>query len=378
MKLISIFAVLVTSLILNVKIVSAERVLITAENGEIGHGWVFGSTGYTSGSCWVVAPLHVINDNGNNARPFTYTDINGMSRIALNPIDVNKIVGLAEIVGTDDLAFSLIESRAGNKSCLSRLGLNSYEYNNLIRSNPDLTVYSMFTSSYKIINLKIYRAGSASFDGKFLLEPTDKNDAIDFVKSGLSGSVAEVKSNYGPQPIAMILNLENSNNNHLIKAIRFDKINTAFQLVEKFYVNNMKNIRAKTSGIPYKILNFSGILLNPAINPYSLNNNSSCLEIAPAGGKKTVSITIELEDNNEKISEIILKNQNNCGKDYQKYSIDQRISDSSDWDRVVTCESISDKFKPSKKCNMDLNGPRQLRITCVTNSKVGFSELKIQ
>jgi hypothetical protein len=378
MKILMIIFLIIFINLIGTNNASSERVLVTAENGEIGQGWLFGSTGYTVGSCWVVTPLHVIDDNKGDPRPFTFTDSKGNSNFCKDPVGIRQITDSTNVIGTDDLVFSQVGYGKQDNKCLSRLGLNGYEYANMIKENPDLTIYSMVSSSYKIINLKINRSGTGSAEGILLLNPTSESDAINFIRSGLSGGVVEINSNFGSQPFAMALQVQNSTDKNLIKSLRFDKIALAFNQAENIFYEKFRNDRAVKNGVPYSVINFSGISLNPSISPLSLGDENTCWELSPVGGQGTVSIVIELSDKHDKISEIILKNINKCGLDKQIYFVDQRVDESDDWERVVTCETISDKNIPNNKCNMDLSGPRQIRLTIATKTKVGFSGLIIK
>lgn len=348
----------------------SESVTVKAKNGEIGHGWMFGSKNNNKVDCWIAVPLHVIDDIDGKPASFNFTDINGKSGYCENTLSITEINDYSKILNSDDLAFAHVDIGKYSNECTSRLGVSGYVYKDLIKQDPDIRLKNMTISSSTFIKAKLNKSGLSDYDGLLYIKPLDEQDII---KSGLSGSVGEIKTNYGIIPFIMVVTGDPEKK--LIKAIRFDKIKLAFDAIETIYHDKFRLHRAKTTGIPYRIVNYTGVPIDSSVGPNTLYQSGGCWKIAPPGGLNTITMTVELLEENEKISEVILTRGNYCGNiDYEFY-IDKKNIDSNDWDRLISCKTARDENNIDKRCFLDVKNPASLRLTIRSKEPIGLTEL---
>lgn len=355
--------------------VAAERVFVKSYSGEQGHAWLFGARGESGVECWLAVPLHVISGNDLEAFPFIFTDKSGRSGQSATPIPISTVKEALEAAeGISDLAFALVDSGRNKGECLSRLGLPKYSYDSLIRSSPELIIFSMLPTSYGIFMAVVNRAGTKSDGGLVDIRPISQGDVDKYIKQGISGSVAEIQRGEETLPFAMVLKADPVGGT--LRALRFDLIRAAFVKVKEAYMNPIQYEVSQANGIQYKIVEFKGTPLSSSIGPNSLFKSGECLHIAPSGGSENITIIIELVNPQDKILGLIISQSDNCGNPPLKYFIEQRIPKVSDWVTAASCTTTSDNEK-SSTCRMDLRGPRQLRITFNTTKPIALSQLTI-
>lgn len=374
MKFIAIFLVLSIVLVVGTT-TFAESVFVTSFNGEQGHAWLFGSSGQTANECWLAVPLHVISADDGIPKSFVFTDKFGSSGQSGEPLSVGAIPGAVDSAGgVTDLAFAHVEVGRSKGDCMSRLGLPKYSYDSLMRTVPTVIISSMLPTSYGIFEAQITRVGTKTGGGLVEIQPASEKNAKLYVRQGISGSVAEIMRGEETQPFAMVLKADPDKGT--LRALRFDLINSAFHQVEAHFANLRRAKRANTVGVPYNIVEFKGISVDPTIGPTSLYDPQKCWTIAPQGGQKSVSITIELSDPHDRIAGITLLQGLNCGNPPQQFFVDQRVSETADWNRAATCSTLSGKIKnDSSACMIDLRGPRQLRISFIDRRPINILNL---
>jgi hypothetical protein len=97
----------------------------------------------------------------------------------------------------------------------------------------------------------------------------------------------------------------------------------------------------------------------------------------PPQGKNTVTVVIEMENPNDRVSSLVVHQSPECSKSPYEFFVDQRVPQvSSDWVRVRSCSS-SESMDLHTTCAMDLKGPRQIRLTFIAKPSVGISFLII-
>lgn len=353
----------------------AERVLVHSGDGEEGHAWLFGSRGPGAGECWLAVPLHVISKAGRVPKPFTFTDRSGRSGESSQPIGVESVpAALEAAAGIRDLAFARAVSGRKKGECLSRLGLPPYAYDAALRRSPELTVFNLLPTSFGIFKVVVSRAGVSSGGGKLELKPLRREDADNYLKQGLSGAVAEISRTEGTLPFAMVLQADARAGTAW--AIRFDLIRSAFAEIEAFDRQSRRQDQIETEGVPYRIVEFDGLSLEPSTGPSSLNDPGTCWRVAPRGGRAQASIIIELSDPTDRISAVAVVQIAGCGDPSVEYTIDQRVPNRTDWIRAARCSTVEDASRST--CYLDLGGPRQLRISIPGPRPAGLSAVTLR
>lgn len=353
----------------------AERVLVQARSGEMGHAWLFGAPGAGGGECWLAAPLHVVADPfGGGAQPFTFTDRTGKAGESALPVAVSTVpAALAATGGVEDLAFARVALGRERGQCLSRLGLPPFAYETLLRQAGELTVFSLLATSFGIVKAEVSR-GAADASGGGLLELRARNaaDGAVYFKRGLSGSTAEAESNGGALvPFAMILRVDPDRGT--ARALRFDRIRAAFERVAA--AQGSVSDGAPADDRPsVTILSFEGEPVDPGVGP-SVLTSGGCWKARPRQGEAHIRIVIEVGD--RPIKGLALVRDPACGAAASNFAIDQRRGEGAEWSHLRRCDSTAAKGAATA-CPLDLRGPRQLRLTILASGITGLAGLVLR
>lgn len=354
-----------------VTVAHAERVLVQAANEEKGQAWLFSSLGNSPGECWLAVPRHVVDGVDGKPTAFTFTDMSGLSGESAIPLFIKNVPGALEATGNvEDLAFARVAVGRKKGECLSHLGLPSYSYDAIMRTSPKLILFSLLPTSFGVFEAKIVRAGTETRGGLVNIQPINRAHVEKYTKKGISGSVAEVMRGEETYPFGMVTEVNPSQGT--MRAIRFDLIREAFNKVEEFDVSHLRHNREQTTGIPFQIVAFDALSLNPSTGPTSLHDKEKCWNIMPRGGQQSITITIELSDPKDRVSRIILTQKKGCGDAPLKFYIDQRVPGLTSWSRVGSCETTT-QDRNNSTCRLDLSGPRQLRISINNLKSTGLS-----
>jgi hypothetical protein len=128
--------------------------------------------------------------------------------------------------------------------------------------------------------------------------------------------------------------------------------------------------------VPYRIVEFDGLSLDPSTGPSSLNDPGTCWRVAPRGGQAQASIIVELSDPTDRISAVAVVQAAGCGDPSVEYTIDQRVPDRTDWIRAARCSPVENASWST--CYLDLGGPRQLRISIPGPRPAGLSAVMLR
>lgn len=364
----------IATLILATMPTHAERVMVQGVTGEHGHAWLFGSAGQGKGQCWLAVPAHVIVDHTGTLQPFTFADKRMRAGQSAGPISVVAVEGAqAAAGGVDDLAFARVAVGPADGSCLSRLGLPEYAYDAALDSAPRLTVESFVETSFVSFDMLVTRAvRNDSGGGLMNLEPVDPKEGEDYLKAGLSGSVATLARDSGVVPFAMILRVDAKGG--FARALRFDLIRNAFSLVEADVLSKSRSARAEDGGVPYEIRGFEGT--SQEGGPAGLGDSATCWHVAPLGGKQQVTVSVELADKGDVLRGLTMVAAPGCGEAGGKIYVDQRRNDDALWSVARDCE-VAAALDTTPQCRFELDGPRQLRLRIVATAPIGLTQLRL-
>lgn len=366
-------AVAALALVLLATPAPAESVYVTTAAEKVGHAWLFGSRNAASSACWLAVPRHVVESfDGTTLEPIRFKRRSGEWGESGRPVAVAEVPGALEVAGDKDLAFAEVTVGPRPGQCLDRLGLPAFAYEAAIDRRDPLNVFSMLPGSFGDLRVAI-TAGTSTGTGQLRLAPIAPEDGATFFKQGLSGGVATLARTSGVEPLAMILAVEDTQQTAL--ALRFDRIRAAFDMVEGAILAERRQQQAATSGVPYTIVSFDGLTrgTGPAA---ALTDPDGCWRVAPEGGKRSVSLVIELADKASTVSGLAVVQSTACGTAPAEIIIDQRVSAKGNWSRAAQCATVAaDTGAPA--CRLDYRAPRQLRINILTRSEIGISGVRL-
>lgn len=365
------------ALVLSSHLASAERVLIAGAGGQQGQGWLFGSTGRTAGECWITTPRHVVADPlTGELRPFVFYDASGHGGESLQPVTFDEVLGMPGVdYGFNDLAFAQVAFGRAKGQCMSRLGLPTYVYEQVLRSGPELRLFSMLPTSFGLFQMVVARARTDSFGGALLeLRPLRPEDGDYYLKQGLSGATAEVEWSGELQPFAMIVEVRPEEG--VARAMRFDLLKMSFEAVEIAEARKRRSKRAAVEGVPYSVLGFEGIALEANVSLSDLQFGSSCWRVAPHGGKASISVLIELADPHDRISGLGLVAGKDCQPEILDFQVHARTAMAASWSYIRPCRTAM--RTDEDRCDLDLAGPRQIRVTLPVRGPLGVLELRLR
>lgn len=347
----------------------AERVFVRSASGDVGHAWLFGSDWDGKVACWLVVPRHVTLDASGSPAPFTYTDAEGRSAESGLPVAIADVPGALEAAGgVEDLAFARPASEA--TGCTSRLGLPEYAYAGLLQSVAEMQVWSMSPRSYGPFWVRLDRAQAGAEGGRLLLAAVDPAAGETYLIQGISGSVATAQRGGDVLPFAMITEVDVDTG--LARAIRFDRVRAAFDLVEAAAKRSASDARIAADGVPYLIDSFAGMVREGG--PSALATDSECWRVLPEGGKRSVDVLLHLGPAAERTTGLTLS-AGACGAAGQRLIIEQRATGASAWTPIRDCETVAE-LGDAPACRLDLRAPREFRLRIVTSGEVGLDRLR--
>jgi hypothetical protein len=307
-------------------------------------------------------------------KPFVFETVAGISGESADPIGVADVPGALEAArGIDDLAFAKVVAGPGPESCLSRLGLPGYAYDSVLRTAPEVAIFSLLPKSFGLFRAAVSRARSdAAGGGLVRLRALNRGDAETYFRQGLSGSVAEVAQPLGMQPFAMIIQVDEEPLAAL--AVRFDLIRNAFEIVEGADLRRVRAERAAAEGMPYRIDGFEGINRSDGIGPMSLKNPDLCWQVIPRGGAPAMRVQISVEDADDAIKGVSVIQAEGCGVAPLPVAVEQRSGPESSWSLAAECDTVA-ALGDVPGCLLDLRGPRQLRIAIWGRGMIGVNQI---
>lgn len=354
-----------------------ERVFVRAASGQEGHAWLFGSQRQDAQSCWLAFPRHVAADPFNGQlSPFTFETVNGSGGQSGTPIPVSTYPeALAAMGDIADMAFAPVVAGPRPGACLSRLGPPPFAYPTMMTSASKLIVLSLLPNSYGIFEVAIARArADTAGGGALMLRPVNADDAQSYLVKGLSGAVAELERPEGMVPAAMVV--EVTGEPLMARAVRFDLIRAAFEIIEARELEDERQTRANFTGVPFEILNVEAVTLAAGAGPVALTDGHGCWSAAPAGGQRAVRVTIALTDGEDATRGLSVVQDPDCGTAGARVIIEQRPNASSGWSVVRDCLTVS-RAGEAPACAFDLRAPRQIRISVESGGAAGLSQLRL-
>lgn len=352
----------------------ADGVYVTVATEEIGQAWLFGSRSSTSTHCWLALPRHVVQSfDGKSLLPVRFRARVGDWGESDIPIDVASVPGAAEAAGEQDLAFAEVLVGPKPGECLGRLGLPPLAYDAALDRHDPMFIRSLVPQSFGDFAVQLAGGSSGDGAGRLLLTPTDPGDGPKFLKRGLSGAVALMTRNTGADPVGLVISVPDDQSGAHV--LRFDRVRAAFDIVEASVLSARRADLAASTGVPYRIVSYSGMASGngPAS---ALAAGDSCWRVAPEGGKRLVQVVVELSDPASIIRGLTVAQAPGCGEAPSDVYIEQRVSADADWSRFAQCTTTTET-RDSPACNLDLRGPRQLRIGIRAKTEIGLSRLSI-
>lgn len=351
---------------------AAERVLIVTPSSEKGHGWMFGSNGAEKGECWIATARHIIeNPYTKKLSTFAYTDQRQVSGESGQPIAVKDLTDGLALAGLEDLAFAKVNFGREKGKCLSRLGLNTLAYGTALRSSPELTIYNLLPTSFGTFTARVSGGGMGEADGLLRLRPTSDLDARMFLKRGLSGAIAEAMIGGVVEPFAMVQKVEPDQSTFL--ALRFDRIRTAFEMVQSTLGGSETAPRANAA---YMLIALEGDSIESSPTDLRAGDPSSCWRFASTAWTPGVRLTIGIPATADAVESIRIGQTKTCNTDGAPVLVEARVDNLSDWSRMPDCKP--DASGESYECRLGLRGPRQLRLSFLTRQAAGLSSFSLR
>lgn len=268
---------------------AAEPVEIHASFGKRGQGWLFGSA--RDGRCWIALPRHVAGpEEEPQLLPFVFADRQGRSGQSLDPIPVAAVPGAVEAAaGHSDLAFAPVAPGArAPGGCNSRLGLAPRLYAIMLQKTGQLGLITLQGGSAAMFTVRITRLSNDADEGALmLLRASDPSDD-GYLIGGLSGSVALMLHEGQPHPGAMVLKVNKTN--ATATALRFDRIASAFDMVEAHLAGSappteVADVRAALGGLLGQ--------LEPGAAPLErITGTGGCWRLGLVPGKQRVELML--------------------------------------------------------------------------------------
>lgn len=348
---------------------TAERVHVRAASGDVGHAWLFGSAWSGQVACWLALPRHVVlSADRTKLEPFTFIDTRGRTGQSEQPIWIGEVDGAVDAAGgANDLAFARVF--AGPSQCLSRLGPPSYVYSSLLNTLETLDVWSLSEGSYGQFRLRPIRVQTSDGGGLVRLKPEAGGEM--YLAQGLSGAVATVVHAGSAVPFAMITEVENDAAE--ARGLRFDRVRAAFEKVEVFAKANALVQQIRTDGVPFEFGEISAMTISGG--PLSLGASGECWALAPAGGKRTIDLTLTVDVDTALTGTTVSAGHCHAGGG-GRYVIEQKALGASSWTPVADC-SIAPEMDETPTCLFDLRAPRQLRFRIIGNGEISLADLRL-
>ncbi len=338
----------------------------------MGRGWLFGSAGANPGDCWIVLPAHVVRAPETGAlERFSFSDINGASGESEDPLLASDGAPRTSAERDAlDLAFARVASGRRDGQCMSRLGVPTFVYANLVTANPKLNVITTLKTSYgafeaTIRNGAVDRLGGAVLDFGLVHEEDGS-----YLKKGLSG--ATIMATFSGQPIPFAMVIRVGEDQRTMRGLRYDYIRERFATVEAANVSKRREARASAEGIPYRVLSYKATDVAGGNGPSVLAGGTGCWRAAPLGGRKDVELSIELSDKLDRVDGLELLQSAACSSGIHTFWIERRGKDGEDWDYVGRCETRPTDNPP---CRIGITAPGQIRLRIETKEPLAVSAL---
>lgn len=330
------------------------------QDDGIEQGWLFGSR--RDGRCWIVMPRHVAENSMTRAlAPLSFVDERGRAGETGQPIDVASVAGAQAAAGGEvDLAFAPVAIGRSDGDCPSRLGLPAEAYPQLLRSNPELSAMLNQRTSLQWLDLRLDRSTADAAGGVYLLlEATDPGIAALLMK-GISGSVAQAVKVDGRPPVAMALNMPYGK----VKALRFDRIRVAFDIVEGGMVSGPA---APAGVVPFTV---SGVEAVPAQGALLSNllAGTGCWNAEPTDAG-VVDFILDLSAG-ARAEWVWLVIAPGCGMPGATTIIQRRTAAGRGWQTFHDC-------KVGSRCRVGLSGPQQVRLRIFSKVPVSLAGLRV-
>lgn len=329
----------------------AEPVEIRADFGDRGQGWLFGSG--RDGRCWVALPRHVL---GPEPTSFVFDDRRGRSSQSLTPIPIAEVPGAVEAAaGQSDLAFAPVAAGArAPGECRSRLGLVPRMYGIVLPRLHSLDLDTLQGASTARFPVRVIRSTNDADEGAtMLLRPVEDADNA-YLVGGLSGSVASLLHEGTPHPGAMVLKANRADNT--VTALRFDRIASAFALVEAYHLG------AGTPAVPDKVaVTLAGLVgqLEPGAEPLEqLLAQGGCWRIGAAPGERVAHLMLAVPPGS-RVEWLHASLSGDCGPPFQAL-LDIR-SPGGGWNMLSGACQIG-PAETGPRCRVARTGPFELRL----------------
>ncbi|NEK17160.1 hypothetical protein [Rhizobium leguminosarum] len=304
---------------------------------------------------------------------FTYSDRNGVNGESETPLP-GAPSSDASVAGKEaaDLSFARVKNGRKDGSCLSRLGVPTFIYQNLMTSTAILTATSLLKTSFGEFDVSIARGAVDALGGSVLdFRPVVATDSK-FLQKGLSGATIVTHRSGDVVPFAMVLRVDPEQNT--MRGLRFDYVRERFDAVEPDAVGDRSEEISDRAGATYKILSFSANADGGSAGPSSLQSHDRCWRASPQEGKNQVELQIEVVDPLVRLETLELAQTKDCTSGPFTFFVEQRAKEETEWVFVGKCKSDLQR----EPCRIGLQAPRQFRLRIDARGPIAVSDLSLR
>ncbi|MFW8595539.1 hypothetical protein [Cribrihabitans neustonicus] len=288
--------------------VRGETVFVAAAFAEKANGWLFGSR--IDRSCWIAFPWHLVDRSGGEGG-LRYFDQSGRAGETGRPARAVKIEGVQAAPGLEDLAFARVTSGRRAGECPSRLGLpSSFAFADALRAGGPLQLTFMQEGTFRRMEMEHTLATADAERGSLLLlRPRSPRD-LGFLQKGISGSVAEVDWHGRLRPAAMVLG-EAGAGAEAVRALRFDRIRTAFEALEAQHAGPGTE-PAAAERLGFAVVSLAADVRDGSAQLTALSGQGTCWRAAPPAGSRAVELVLEVAEAGRRLGSLVLAAAPDC------------------------------------------------------------------
>src|SRR5690606_21969950 len=150
------------------------------------------------------------------------------------------------------------------------------------------------------------------------------------------------------------------------------RIRAAFLRVEAFAKSRALEAEIAAVGVPFSINEITAMNLEGG--PLSLQVEDQCWTLAPAGGKRSVNVTLTID------VPVALRgatiSEGSCGAAGSRYIVEQKAMEASSWTPLADCNLVPAAME-TPSCLFDLRAPRQLRFKIIADKPISLANLRL-
>lgn len=293
----------------------AEPVLVLAENGQKGQGWLFGSP--VDGECWIAMPRHVV-EAGGALHAFLWRDVQGNEGTGREPKAASQKL---------DLAFARIDGRASGR-CLSRLGTD--DLTSVVMRQPIVWAQSMFKTHLRAIEMRISDANA-----QYVRFEPIKSESTENLNKGLSGAPLVLRDPSGgaDRPIGLVVRVSKAKG--FGHALRFDTIKTEFAgIVAKSSANTGRVTLQNDLGI--RLINATGRSQSSDTAVGAALAEAGCWIARPAPGARSFNVEVHPTSPGLVVSSVDVRFEPRCGP--RPDALIVQVLEGKLWSTAASCE----------------------------------------